>query len=129
MPRTKDCRCGGLAYLIGGIVVVVIPEGAALAQPWSAGGTADNWSEAANWSGGVPQNGGTAFLSFGASTRLTSVQDVGNPFSLASLTFQADAGNYALSGNPVKFNGSSSFHQLSASVVTVQNDLQFPGGM
>src|SRR2546430_1058620 len=75
----------------------------AAAQTWNGNGTDDNWSTAANWSGGVPVTGTNAYVTFAGTNRLNPVQDVTDPLSLQGLTFDSSAGAFTLGGGGLSF--------------------------
>ena len=72
----------------------LLPAAPAATRTWSGLGGSDLWSEAANWSGGVPVDNDD--IQFGASARTSSVNDFA-ALSLQSIAFAADAPAYQLS--------------------------------
>ncbi len=85
------------------------------------GSTSQLWSAASNWSGSIrPVAGDTTDIVFGPTTQAGTYQDLGNPFQLHSLTFNANGQN--LSGNPLTFSVPGSIQQNS-STATIFNDL------
>jgi len=68
------------------------------AQIWLGSGGNDFWTTAANWTA-PPANDGTASLTFGATTRLSS--DVDTPFAVLGITFANTAGPYVITGDPL----------------------------
>ena len=75
---------------------------AARAQFWTGGGATDNWSDTGNWKLGVPPQPASPVL-FQASPRTRSVQDLGNPFTVAGLLFESSPGGIRIEGNPIHF--------------------------
>src|SRR5262245_13669682 len=64
---------------------------------WTGNGANNNWSTAANWSGGVPANDGTATVILAGNNRLTPNVDVN--WEIASLIFSNNAGAFTLGGS------------------------------
>jgi hypothetical protein len=78
--------------------------GGALAQAWTGGGTNNNWSTGANWSGGAaPPSAATTALTFGATPRLSPVVDA--PWTINRMDFSR--GGYSFSGQAITFSGAS----------------------
>jgi autotransporter-associated beta strand protein len=70
---------------------------------WTGNGTNTNWSNGANWSGGVaPQAGDSIVFGPGAS-QLTSTNDLPAGTQFASITLTG--GGYSISGNAVSLTG------------------------
>jgi autotransporter-associated beta strand protein len=106
---------------------------------WTGGSAVDsNWSTAANWSGGTPVSASTAGVTLAGTTRLTPNQNIANPFSLNSLTFDSTAGSFNLGGNGLNFlsNGAtlptltqgSANGQMVSVPLTLTNNLTVGGG-
>src|SRR5262249_26114332 len=66
---------------------LLVPVASADAQTWAGGGGDNNWSTAANWSGGTPVSANTTNVTFSGSTRLAPNQNIAGPFKLNTLTF------------------------------------------
>ncbi len=97
------------------------------AQTWSGGSTnSGQWTQGSNWAGGqAPGGGATTALVFTGTRRLNSVQNLGAPFALNRLSFDAAAGAFTLSGNALRFSGSGArLTQGSAQRQTLENDLE-----
>jgi hypothetical protein len=75
---------------------------------WVGGGGDNNWSTAANWSGGVPTSASTTAVTFAGTNRLAPVQDIASPITLNSVTFGPTAGAFALGGNGLNFVNNAS---------------------
>src|SRR5439155_3208811 len=87
------------------------------------------WSNANNWfAPGIPVSANTTDIVFGATPFPFSLQDLGNPFVVNSLSFTSVAPGYVLQGNPISLQGSATITQNSANAATVQNNLAFPAG-
>ncbi len=71
------------------------------AQTWSGLGATDNWSDAGNWTGGVPANDGSADLIFGEGER--PAPNVDSAWSIDSILFNAGAGPYTMTGSGLTF--------------------------
>jgi fibronectin-binding autotransporter adhesin len=78
------------------------------AQTWSGNGSDALWSTGANWVGGDPPAANTTIsLEFGATSKLTSTNDISNlgfgtNASTATLTFLSTAGAYVLGGQQIQ---------------------------
>lgn len=77
-----------------------------LSSTWDGGGSDNNWSTAANWSGDVVPVAG-ADVVFAGTTRLTPVNDLPAGTSFNSINFASGAGNFVLTGNSVSLAGGS----------------------
>jgi autotransporter-associated beta strand protein/parallel beta-helix repeat protein len=65
---------------------------------WTGGGTTSNWSDAQNWSNGVPNAGDS--LQFAGTTRLSSNNDLSSSRSqFAAISFLSSG--FTLAGNPI----------------------------
>lgn len=72
---------------------------------WVGGGTDNNWTTGANWNLNVTPIAGDD-LQFDGTARLNSNNDLPNGTSIASITFNAGAGAFVLSGNRIVLTGS-----------------------
>jgi hypothetical protein len=95
---------------------------------WTGGGTDNNWTTVANWSGGVPVSGQNTTVAFAGTTRLIPAQNVADPFQLNALTFAAGAGSFRLTGSPLEFRAttggvSPSLTQNSDTAARIDNNL------
>ncbi len=77
--------------------------GMAETRTWTGGGSDSNWSTPANWGGTAPVAGDTLF--FGGTSRLTATNDFPEGTAFAGITFNSDAGAFAISGNRIALNG------------------------
>jgi autotransporter-associated beta strand protein len=71
---------------------------------WDGGGGDDNWNTALNWSTDFAPSA-TNDLQFAGSTRLTPSNNYAAATSFGSLTFNAGAGGFKLSGNSITLTG------------------------
>jgi autotransporter-associated beta strand protein len=88
-------------------------------------GTASaSWSDAANWTDGLPVAGGELLLDSAA--RPASFNDIAEGFTLLGLTLGASAPAPALTGNALRFQGAGAYLRMlsSGGHGTVDNDLQ-----
>lgn len=66
---------------------------------WTGGAANDNFNDAANWSNGVPTNGGAGSrITFNGTTRLTPSNDLVN-YGIERIFFDPGAGSFNISGN------------------------------
>jgi fibronectin-binding autotransporter adhesin len=89
---------------------------------WSGGsGTSGNWSDASNWFFGTPLSSPTNQLLFTGANRLTTTQNIVDPFNLNTLTYDSSAGAYATFGQALRFvaNGATNPSLVSDSPATV----------
>jgi hypothetical protein len=91
--------------LLGGcglVVLVSCVDALQAGTTWDGGGTTANWSDPGNWDPDGPPPPG-ASLTFGGTQHATSNQDLGNPFNVAQLRFDASAtSGHRISGNPLR---------------------------
>lgn len=85
-----------------GIISAILLTSSVSAQSshtWTGGGGDNNWSTAANWSGGAPD--GNDIINFAGTTRLNNT----NNLTIAGfrLFFNSGAGAFTLSGNSIRF--------------------------
>jgi fibronectin-binding autotransporter adhesin len=94
--------------------VAIVPFAGAAADTctWTGGGSNDNFSTAANWSGcdaaGIPENGDSVVFSRTGLTADTTVNNDITGLSLAGLTFSGTSStynNYIISGNALTLTG------------------------
>lgn len=128
-------RSLAFAALLGGLCCL-LPAPAARAQTftWDGGGASNNWGDANNWLTNLaPTSSVSTQLIFTGSTRLTPVQNIGSPFLLNALTFDANAGAFSLTGNALDFrvNGTSmpALTQASAAAQTMGNTVNLSANL
>ncbi len=73
-----------------------------VAKVWT-GAAGNLWSQAGNWTGGVPVNGDALYFPPGAAN-ITMVNDL-NGLSIAGLSIGANASSYVISGNAITLAG------------------------
>ena len=76
-----------------------------LPPTWDGGGADNNWSTAANWVGDVAPLAGDDLI-FSGSSRLTISNDYPGDTAFGSITFNATAGAFVISGNAIALGGS-----------------------
>ncbi len=99
----------------------------AQAQTWSGSSPfSSSWTDVLNWQGlGLPVSSASTAITFAGSQRLNPVQNIASVFDLNAMTFASGAGAFALSGNALRFAGSSAtFTQNSANAVVLANAVQ-----
>jgi fibronectin-binding autotransporter adhesin len=93
---------------------------------WNGGSSTDNnWTDSNNWSG-LPIYPGDA-LFFDGTARLNPVNDTAAGTAYSNITFNAAAGAFTLTGNPITFSGSVANN--SANPQTVDLPLNFVSNM
>src|SRR5262245_31981833 len=101
-------------YEMARAAILILPATTVLhAQTWT-GAASHWWNDPANWKGGLPVSGPATVLTFGASTRLGPNNNLGNPFVLNTLFFDATAPTFQLSGSPLAFSENGQLLQNSA---------------
>jgi len=71
---------------------------------WDGGDGTGSWNTATNWAGdGLPVSGSGTTIVLAGTSQTTTVQNLGNPFSLNALNFTAGAGSFSVSGDPIQF--------------------------
>lgn len=124
------------AACVGCLAGTAIQSQAAV-RTWTGGGNPDvNWSNPANWDGGVSSPVAGDHLIFDGTTGLNNNNDLASGLSFSSITFATNAGAFVLTGNTVKIganglgsgtaNGTGGVTNFSPSLQTfyiqVQND-------
>jgi len=79
--------------------------GSAETRTWSGAGTADAWSDSANWGGTAPVAGDSLVFS-GTGTRCTNVNDLALDASFTGITFANGSRSYLFTGNRITLGGS-----------------------
>jgi len=80
----------------GNDVVLRVPS----TRTWSGGGTTNNWSEGANWVGGIaPVSGSDLIFPSGAARNTTNTNDFATGTTFNSIAF--NGGGYILNGNGI----------------------------
>jgi len=96
---------------------------------WTGGGSDNDWSTGANWSGSVaPVRGSSTFVTFGGSTRTSPFNNQGDWQQLAGMTFAAGAGGFRIEGNNIGFvngSGEQSINQNSATTQEINTTFSF----
>lgn len=101
-PRLALSLLGALALALGGTAP-------AHAQTWTGGGVTNLWSDTFNWQGSVlPTSSATTVVTLAGTRRTDTLQNLGSPFTLNTLQVASGAGTFTVSGNPLRFAGSSS---------------------
>ena len=129
-PRSARPRCAGrqskFLAAICGLLGLGVPIHAQTST-WS-GAVDGSWTNASNWTGGVPASSTTTAVVFGAGTTLATTQNIAGGLTLNSLAFTADAGAYTVAGTqPLIFSGTApAISSFSTAVghVTVSVPLQ-----
>lgn len=70
---------------------------------WLGGGGNGDWSNAGNWTSGVPTSSPTNVLIFAGASQLNTNQNIGNPFDLNSLNFDVSAGAFVINSQALRF--------------------------
>lgn len=110
------------------------PGGAAV-HLWT-GASSANWSDAANWVGGLPPAGADTELVLDSAARIASFNDIAGGFALHGLTLGANAPAPTLSGQALRFQGEGAFLRLQSdgghgrvqTALVLDSTLQVDGG-
>ncbi|MCF8206801.1 MAG: autotransporter-associated beta strand repeat-containing protein [Methylotenera sp.] len=100
---------------------------------WTGAGSSANWSDTANWTGGLPAAGGELLLDSAA--RPASFNDLSG-LSLLGLTLGANAPAPTLSGNALRFQGAGAYLRMLSdggagivnNALVLDSTLQLTGG-
>lgn len=105
---------------------------------WDGGGTNSNWSTAANWDpDGAAVSAADTTVKLGGTVRLSSVQDLADPFVLNRLeyltfSYPESSGYISLSGSQIQVvtNGTTQphFYLTRRSTCRLYNDVNIPAG-
>jgi hypothetical protein len=80
------------------ILFILLAAEISRAETWDSGGANSNWSTGLNWNTNLaPANDGTANIFFGSGANTSP--NVDTPWDIRSLTFNAGAASFALSGS------------------------------
>ena len=111
--------------VILGLTGVVRWAGAQTTYTWTGGGTTDNVSDTGNWGGANGNQHG--IQSFAGTSRLTPVFDGSGTLNTHRIYFQADAGEFVLSGRDIGLNDHSgadpTIRNLGTSTQTILNNI------
>jgi len=120
-PLTQALRALPAALMLIGLLPA--PGGAAV-HSWT-GTASPNWSDAANWAGGLTPAGTDIELLLDAASRAASFNDIAGGLTLLGLTLGANAPAPTLSGNTLRFEGAGAYLRMlsNAGHGTVSNDL------
>ena len=105
----------------------------AVARSWSGGGLTDNWTNGANWTGGVaPLTGDSLVFPSGQLRMPTNFNDYDPGTTFSSITFSGAVGSYTLNGNPgnpltLTFAGITSSNTSGANTVGSTLGIAFTG--
>lgn len=116
-----------VALSVLGAVALALAGGAPVkAQTWSGLGFSGSWADALNWQGIVrPVSSPTTAITFAGTRQTSTQQNLASPFVLNSLSFASGAGAFTVSGNALRFAGSSaSLVQNTANAVTLAVPIQ-----
>jgi autotransporter-associated beta strand protein len=98
---------------------------------WTGGGTDNNWGTNGNWTGlsVIPASSSDTAIEFTGARRTNGpVQNIGNPFELNVLMFDATASGFHLSGSSLKLDRSSAsilptITQNSTALITIDSNI------
>lgn len=115
-------------------LIGLLPQGVGAAvHVWTGGGSTANWSDTANWIGGLPAAGGELLLDSAA--RPASFNDLAG-LSLLGLTLGANAPAPTLSGQALRFQGAGAYLRMDSgaghgtvnNALVLDSTLQLTGG-
>lgn len=112
----------------------LLPAPGSAAVHTFTGANNGNWSDAANWSGGLPVAGGELLLDSAA--RPATFNDLAGGFTLLGLTLGANAPAPTLGGNALRFQGAGAYLRLLSdgghgsvdNALVLDTTLQLSGG-
>ena len=107
------------ACLAAMLVVVGTPRPADAQFTWSGGGSTDNFTDAANWIGGIAPSTNGTFI-FAGTSRLTPNNNLTLTGADNTMTFDSTAGAFAVGGGAIRMgsvtNNSSNLQTLNVSL-------------
>src|SRR6266446_5815519 len=105
--RSRRSTCCVFALLLIALTGVSSDVATAASFTWSGDSTTNQlWSNGANWAGTAPTSNATTDLIFAGTTNTGTLlnplnQNIANPMTLRSITFDSTAGNFFLGGNQI----------------------------
>jgi hypothetical protein len=116
---------GRLAVLLP-LLVSGLTTGAHAQYTWTGAGANSNWSNSANWSTAVPVSGASTTLDF-TGTATAADNDIADPFTLNSVSFDVTSTVFNMSGGTLNFVSSSgatpTLNQNVSAAITLNNNL------
>ena len=85
--------------------------GGAVVHVWTGSGASPNWSDGANWSGGLPPSGAGLELLLDSAARPSTFNDISG-VTLLGLTLGSQAAQPTLTGQPVHFEGAGAYLRM-----------------
>ncbi|HZZ26377.1 MAG TPA: autotransporter domain-containing protein [Pirellulales bacterium] len=125
--RFRVGRIFGLVASMLALTTTILSSAAARAatDTWTGGGgNAPNnvWSNATNWTGGVPANDGSEDIHFAGVLPSSLTSDVDSAYNINSLNFDSGAGAFALIDNPLTIQGGGVVNN-SSNTQTINNSI------
>ncbi len=117
-------------------LIALAPASVGAAVHTWTGASSANWSDAANWAGGLPPASNTTELLLDSATRAATFNDMAGGFTLRGLTLGANAPAPTLTGQALRFQGdgaylrmqSGSGHGRVQTALVLDDTLQVDGG-
>lgn len=117
------------------LIALVPATGGAAVHTWT-GASSASWSDAANWTGGLPPSGAATELLLDAAARPATVNDLGG-FTLRGLTLGPNALAPTLGGQALRFQGAGAYLRLQSAgghgrvqtALVLDDALQVDGGL
>lgn len=114
--------------------LLVASNADAATYTWNGGGGNVNWNTPGNWTGGTPTSASTTDLVFAGTTNIGTLvtplnQDIANPMTLRSITFDSTAGSFFLGGSAIAIQNATTFTitQSSANSQNIANSIRHTG--
>jgi hypothetical protein len=118
--RAVPVSLGVVAGLIATLLTPVAPAYAATSTTWTGAGTSPHWSDAANWSDGVPLPDATVVFPVAAA----SVNDLA-PDATLGLVVEVAAAGVAIGGAPLAIR---ELHLAESATVSIASGFRLPDG-
>src|SRR3954447_6545688 len=121
-------RTGKLApaALLAASAIALAGEMAGAGVTWTGLGTSNNWSDGANWGGGVAPSTGAAVV-FAGQTRPNTIQDFAGGIDVGSLRFATTAGAFNIDGQPIGISSNGSVQSSAARTAVIGSELRISG--
>jgi len=93
---------------------------------WTGLGTTNNWSDGANWGGGVAPSPGAAVV-FDGQTHLDTVQDFPGGIDVGSIRFGTIAGDFNIDGQPIRIQSNGFVQTNAGRTAVIGSELRVSG--
>jgi len=118
-----------IPLVLSAVLVALSATPAPAQNIWIGGGTNGDWSNASNWTPGIPASSATTALIFAGTNNLSTNQNLVSPFDLNSLTFDVSAGAFVISSGALRFQANGATAPMisigTSSPITINSPVIF----